>query len=116
MFGSIEPKVGNVDVTETSPDSVSIKAIANVTNPTPYTAHVPFISIHVFSNGSLVGEARAQNLDIKKGENTDITVSATWNPSLGGEEGRFQGRNLLSQYLSGYNTTITVKTHRGSIP
>lgn len=50
------------------------------------------------------------------GRNTGLVVSAIWNPSLGGDNGVKQGRELLSQYISGYNTSITVRTHRGSIP
>ena len=43
-------------------------------------------------------------------------VEAIWNPTIGGEEGREVGRELISQYLSGWNTTITVKAHGDSIP
>jgi len=39
-----------------------------------------------------------------------------WNPALGGDEGVEVGRNLLSQYLSGHNTTVTLKTHALSFP
>lgn len=116
LLGSFAPKVGNVEVTGTTPGSVSIKATANLTNPSPYSAHIPFISVHVLSNGTVVGEAMAKNLDIRHGENTNVIVLATWNPSMGGADGRTRGRNLLSQYISGYNTSITIKTHRGSFP
>lgn len=64
----------------------------------------------------MLGEARGENLDFKTGHNVNLAVAATWNPSLGGTEGVQTGRNLLSQYLSGYNTSITLRTHRGSIP
>jgi hypothetical protein len=88
----------------------------NITNPTPYSAHIPFISIHVESNGTTIGEAFAENLDIKPGNNTELSVSATWNPSMGGDKGLRRGRDLLSEYLSGYNTTVTIRTHAGTIP
>ncbi|KAK1830794.1 hypothetical protein QBC39DRAFT_353315 [Podospora conica] len=115
-LGSIAPQVGNIEVTETTPQSLSIKATVNITNPTPYSAHIPYINIHVLCNGSLLGEAWARNLDFKTGHNVNLAVSAQWNPSLGGHTGIQTGRNLLSQYLSGYNTSITIKTHRNSIP
>lgn len=108
--------MGGIEITDTTPQSISLKASVNITNPTPYSARVPWISIHVLCNGSLVGEARAENLDIKTGNNTNLVVSATWNPTLGGDDGVTKGRNLLSQYLSGFNTSITLRTHRGSIP
>lgn len=89
----------------------------NITNPTPYSAHIPFISVHVESNGTTVGEARAEGLDIAPGDNTGLEVSATWDPSaMGGEKGAQRGRDLLSEYLSGYNTSLTIRTHRGTIP
>lgn len=87
-----------------------------MTNPTPYSAHIPFISIHIQSNGTTIGEARAENLDIRAGNNTNLAVSATWNPLMSGERGAQRGRDLLSEYLSGYNTTVTIRTHRGTIP
>ena len=88
----------------------------NITNPTPYSARIPFISLHVESNGTLIGEAFAENIDVKPGNNTNLPISAVWNPSMGGEEGRQRGRNLLSEYVSGYNTSVTIRTHRDSIP
>ncbi|AEO71622.1 a551c57f-a62b-414d-9d7e-566b1074c519 [Thermothielavioides terrestris] len=116
VMGSVAPKVGRVEITDTTATSISLKASVNITNPTPYSAHIPFISIHVESNGTTIGEARAENLEVKPGNNTNLPVSATWNPSMGGKEGVQHGRELLSQYLSGYNTTVTVRTHRGSVP
>lgn len=116
MIGSLSPEVGDVRVIDTTPSSVTIQARVNATNPTPYTAHIPYINIHVLCNGSVVGEAVAKNLDISKGNNTNFLVTATWDPTLGGAKGHRIGRDLISQYLSGFNTTITVKGHRGSIP
>ncbi|KAL2015740.1 hypothetical protein VTK56DRAFT_4887 [Thermocarpiscus australiensis] len=116
ITGSAEPRVGNIEVTGTTSTAISFKATVNITNPTPYSAHIPFVSIHIQSNGTTVGEARAENLDIKSGNNTDLAVSATWNPLMGGRKGIQRGRDLLSAYLSGYNTTVTIKTHRGTIP
>jgi hypothetical protein len=52
-----------------------------------------------------------------QGNNTNILVQATWDPTtFGGEEGAKIGRELLSQYISGFNTTLTFQTHEGSIP
>lgn len=88
----------------------------NITNPTAYTAFVPAFSIQILGNNSVLGEARAQNLNLKAGHNTNLLVEATWNPSLGGDEGVEVGRNLLSQYLSGQNTTVTLRTYALSFP
>lgn len=113
---SAAPKVGSVEITDTTPTSVSLRALVNITNPTPYSAYIPFISIHVQNNGTTLGEARAEHLNLTTGNNTNLVVSATWNPSMGGSKGIQRGRNLISEYLSGYNTTVTIRTHRGTIP
>ncbi|VBB77284.1 Putative protein of unknown function [Podospora comata] len=115
--GLAEPKVGNIEILDTTPDSISLRALVNITNPTPYTAHIPFISIRFEKNGTTLGEAQAENLDLGLGNNTNIPVFARWDPILGGKkDGPKVGRELISQYLSGYNTTITIRTHAGTIP
>ncbi|KAK4119990.1 hypothetical protein N657DRAFT_666376 [Parathielavia appendiculata] len=116
LLGSAAPRVGNVEIIDTSRTSISLQALVNITNPTPYSAHIPFISIHVESNRTTIGEAFAENVDVKPGNNTNLSVSATWNPSMGGDSGLQRGRDLLSKYLSGYNTTVTIRTHSGTIP
>ncbi len=108
--------MGSIRILETTNTSISIEAMVNITNPTPYTAYISQISIHVLSNGSVVGEVRAENLDIRAGNNTNLLVGARWNPSMGGDGGAKVGRDLLSRYLSGFNTTVGLKTFRGSIP
>jgi hypothetical protein len=50
------------------------------------------------------------------GNNTNLVVKALWNPSWGGDLGVELGRDLISGYLSGFNTSVTVRTHRRSIP
>lgn len=112
----MDPKVNSIRITETSYTSVSIEALVNVTNPTDYTADIPFINIHVLSNGSLVAEATAEDLHVSTGINTNLRVTARWKPSLGGDQAVVDGRNLISSYLSGYNTTLMLKTHRESFP
>jgi hypothetical protein len=55
-------------------------------------------------------------MTITTGNNTNLVVSALWKPSVGGDLGVERGRDLLSSYISGLNTTATIRTHRGSIP
>lgn len=44
-------------------------------------------------------------------------MEATWDPTtFGGEKAAKIGRELLSQYISGFNTTLTFQTHENSIP
>lgn len=56
-------------------------------------------------------------MDVTRGNNTNILVDAVWEPyTLGGKKAKLIGRNLLSQYISGWNTTLTFVTHNGTIP
>lgn len=109
-------QVGSISIIDTTPASITLEALVNITNPTDYTAHIPYISIHVLSNNTVIGTSIARNMDIKAGNNTNIAVSATWNPSLGGKHGHKIGRDLLSQYISGFNTSVTIKMYQDSIP
>ncbi|KAL2185362.1 hypothetical protein L209DRAFT_733240 [Thermothelomyces heterothallicus CBS 203.75] len=115
-LGSTLPKFGTIQIIDTTSSSLSLQALVNVTNPTPYSAHVPFVSLFVESNGTTIGEAFARNINIKPGNNTNLTISARWSPSMGGEEGVRHGRDFLSRYISGYSTNVTLRTHRGTIP
>jgi len=75
------------------------------------------MDIHISNNGSLLGHATARNITVGPGKNTNIPVTAYWDPlTMGGKLGHTIGVELLSQYISGYNTTITVSAHEGSIP
>jgi len=96
---------------------LDFEARVNFTNPTIYTARVPFINIHVLNNGSILGYATARNINVVRGNNSNILVQATWDPTkLGDKKAQKIARDLLSQYISGYNTTLTFQTHQNSIP
>jgi hypothetical protein len=113
----LKPKVGDLKILDTSKTSLNLEACVNFTNPTEYSAQIPYINIHILSNGSILGDATARNVSVFPGNNTNILVQATWNPtSLGGKNGSKIGRELLSQYISGYNTTLTFQAHENSIP
>lgn len=101
----------------TSDTGASIQARVNFTNPTAYTATIPYFNAHIFTNGSLIGEAIAENIVLQLGNNTNNFITANWDPvSLGGEKARKASQRLLSEYLSGKNTTLELKTHSGSFP
>ena len=49
------------------------------------------------------------------GNNTNVVVEATWDPTkFGGATAAKIGRELLSQYISGFNTTLTFQVHERS--
>ena len=101
----------------TSASSLTVTALVNVTNPTEYAASIPYADIHVTKNGSLLGHATARDLHIEPGPNSNLLVHVVYNPlEMGGREAKLVGRELLSQYVSGFNTTLSLRTHAGTIP
>lgn len=115
-LSGLTPQIGNIEILHSTPTSITLEALVNITNPTEYAAHVPFISVHILCNDTLVGTASAEDLDVMAGNNTNLVVGATWDPSLGGERGLEIGRNLLSRFVSGFNISLTVRAYRESIP
>jgi hypothetical protein len=115
-IGDLKPELADIRILSTSRTSIHLEALVNITNPTPYTADIPYLNVHVVKNGSVVGEATVQNVSVTTGKNVNLHLAATWDPSMGGESGMQIGRNLLSQFLSGYNISIDIKTHCGSVP
>ena len=86
----------------TSRHSLDIEAIISFTNPTDYSATVPFFDINVLSNGTLLGNATAENISVVPGRNEDLLVFAKWDPKkLSGSIGLDKANELLSQYVSG---------------
>ncbi|KAH9223546.1 hypothetical protein DL95DRAFT_98253 [Leptodontidium sp. 2 PMI_412] len=112
-----KPQVGDLKVLSTSRTSLNLEARVNFTNPTEYSAQIPYFNIHILNNGSIIGDATANNITVTPGNNTGILVQASWDPTrFGGKKAAKIGRELLSQYISGFNTTLTFQTHKDSIP
>lgn len=96
---------------------MTIEGKVNFTNPTNYTATIPAFSIHILSNQSIIGLATISNAEVNLGNNTNLVVQVLWDPAtLGDKNSSVNARNLISQYISGWNTTLTFQTHRDSIP
>jgi hypothetical protein len=116
-LSDFKPQIGDLKILETTKASLRLQAKVNLTNPTVYSAHVPYLNIHILHNDTLVGHATAENINVVPGNNTNLLVEALWSPfDLSGRNGSEVGRNLLSQYISGYNTTLTLQTHESTIP
>ena len=101
------PTISDLKIFDSTPDALTLEAIADIVNPTDYSAHVPYVNVSILVNETRVGYAWAST-DIVPGPNS-MTVYAAWEVSK-------MGREWLSQFITGYNTSITVKTHAGSIP
>ncbi|KAG9245288.1 hypothetical protein BJ878DRAFT_502197 [Calycina marina] len=116
-MASLMPKVGNLKILGTTKSSLKLQAQVNFTNPTEYSAEVGYFNIHILNNGSIIGGATARDIFVKPGNNSNILVEATWDPAgFGGPEGARIGPEFLSQYVSGYNTTLSFQVHKDSIP
>jgi Protein of unknown function (DUF3712) len=116
-FPDMSPQIGSLEILETTTSSLVVQAKANITNPTEYSAHIPYINILILHNDTILGHVTAKDLNVVPGRNLDLLATAVWNPSeASGVDGGTVGRELLSQYVSGFNTTLTLKTHKDTIP
>ena len=101
-FKNFAPKIGSLQLLDTTPSTVLLSVLVNITNPTNYSATVPFADIQILVNGTLVGNASTEAIEVGPGFNENIPVTAKWDPShLGGEKGATVGRDFISQYISG---------------
>jgi hypothetical protein len=112
-----KPKVFDLKILDTTTSGLTLSALVNITNPTVYYANIPYVDILIRKNGSTLGHATARDLAIGPGENSNLYVTAVYDPlTNGGANATAIGRELISQYISGYNTTLTLQTHNGTLP
>lgn len=98
----IKPRLQSFKILHTTQSTVSLQATVNFTNPTPYSATIPFVDCLMLFNGSALAHMTGRELAIVPGENTGVTVEALWNPlAAGGKKGVEAGRELISSYISG---------------
>jgi hypothetical protein len=98
----VNVKVGNLSISDTSPTSLTITALVNFTNPSKYSATVPYFNINVLANGSHIGSGTVRHMEVRPGNNTNKLAEILWDPyTYGGEKGKKIGAELLSQYISG---------------
>ena len=107
-LAGFSPKVGSLEILDTTESTLTIQARVNVTNPTEYSATVPYMNINLLSNGTILGHATAKHVSVIPGPNHDILVTAIWDPKTSsGEKGLEVGKELLSQYISGQGKQST---------
>ncbi|KAJ5113377.1 hypothetical protein N7456_001911 [Penicillium angulare] len=113
----LSPQIVSLEVGETTQSSLSMLTVVNFTNPTEYSATIPFADARVLYNGTAVGHVIARNLSLVSGNNTNASIEVLWNPlGNGGLHGIEAGRALISSFISGDNTSVTIETYAGSIP
>ncbi|KAE8353904.1 hypothetical protein BDV28DRAFT_132167 [Aspergillus coremiiformis] len=113
----LSPRIESIELGPTTESSLAMKARVNVTNPSAYSASVPFVDLTLMYNQTKVAHVTARDLMIVPGVNSGIYADFQWNPlALGGPAGVTAGQDMLSQYVSGYNTSVTIRSHKGTIP
>ncbi|RSL98536.1 hypothetical protein CEP52_010269 [Fusarium oligoseptatum] len=112
-LSKLNPQVGEIEIIETSETGVQMKGFVNITNPTPYTAVVPYFNIHILHDGQVLGEAISRNVDFGQGVNTNLLVHAIWDPTRT-HKGSIPSIPLIGDALSKIN--VTLPTPRIRIP
>jgi hypothetical protein len=98
----LKPRVESLDIVHTTQSSVHVEAIVNFTNPTPYSATIPYVDVLLLSNGTTLAHLSGRAMSVVPGNNTGVSVMAVWNPLAFGEDaGVIAGRDFLSNYVSG---------------
>lgn len=98
--GGFTHEVGEISVVKTTPDMLTMKAEVTITNPTDYYASMPRVDAELFVNGTRMGMAYGGG-NIVPGKN-HISSFVEWEKTAIGAE-------FLSQFISGYNVSLTIK-------
>ncbi|KAJ5614311.1 hypothetical protein N7528_007965 [Penicillium herquei] len=113
----LHARIVSLEVVETNDSSLSVLTRVNFTNPTEYSATIPFADALVLSNNTALAHVIARNFSLVPGDNTNVAVEFSWDPLRnGGLDGIEAGQALISSFISGSNTSVTIQVHQGSIP
>ncbi|KAJ9319436.1 hypothetical protein DTO271D3_205 [Paecilomyces variotii] len=116
-LSDINPRVESLKLLHTTETSVLVQAMVNFTNPTKYAAMIPLADVLLSYNGTGVAHLIMRNVSVVPGSNSGVPLELLWNPfDSNGTDGIAAGRDMLSQYVSGMNTTVTLQSHEGTIP
>ncbi|KAJ5172436.1 hypothetical protein N7492_005029 [Penicillium capsulatum] len=116
-IGHLHPRVVSLQMAESTESSLFVSTKVNFTNPTEYSATIPLVDVLMIYNGTTIAHVLARDISVVPGNNTNVSIEFAWSPSeYGGRRGIENGRALLSSYISGANTTVTLQTHKGTIP
>ncbi|RMZ75688.1 hypothetical protein DV738_g5328, partial [Chaetothyriales sp. CBS 135597] len=100
------PGISNIAIYDSTADVLVLQAVANITNPTEYSAHIPHVNVSIVANNTIIGYAWAA-ADIVPGPNQVVVYVSFDHTTV--------GQKWLSQFVSGENTTLTIRTHAGSV-
>ena len=101
-FEDLGLQIGQLALSQTTKSSVSLTAMVSFTNPTNYSASLPYADVNLSWNHTLLGHATVKDIDIHPGRNTNVGLQAVWNPQhQSGSTGVECSRELISRYVSG---------------
>lgn len=101
-LGRLNPRVISLRLGDTTESSMTVSTLVNFTNPTQYSATIPFVDLLILYNDTTVGHIAAQNLSIVAGNNSHVPIDFLWCPlDSSGDHGVEAGRALFSSYISG---------------
>lgn len=110
------PKVNGITISDTTTQSITLGINLSFENPTPWEAIVPYMSVHIAHGGFVIGNASIAGGRVMAGINS-LSIVAIWDPQdHGGHEAEEVGKRLAGEYISGRNTTITIRPHANSLP
>lgn len=113
----LNPRVVSLELRNTTETSLYVSTQMNFTNPTDYSAKIPFVDVLMLYNETALAHIVARNVTVIPGHNANVSIDFSWSPlDIGGADGKQAGRSLISSIASGLNTTVTIKTHQGTIP
>lgn len=108
LFDHLNLHVGSFSLNNSTESSLSAAIEVNFTNPTSYSATIPFVDFSVSYNGSSVAHITARDIGVQPGNNSNIPVELYWSPlEMNGTVGVEAGRNLISSYISGVLSQMT---------
>jgi hypothetical protein len=94
--------VVSLQLGDTTESSMVVSTLVNFTNPTQYSATVPFIDLLILYNNTAVAHITTHNLSVVPGNNSYVPFDFFWCPSTSsGIDGVEAGRALFSSYISG---------------
>lgn len=116
-IAALNIRVSNLSIIGTTPTSMTMQVHVNMTNPSNYSATIPFFSINILVNNTVLGQALIKDMHVTPGNNSNLIATALWDPfTNSGPHGRAVGSEMLSQYISGFNTSVTLQAHKRTIP
>lgn len=100
------PKVNEVVIVDTTPQSVTLQIGLSINNPTPWEAVVPYMNVNITHNNMVLGNASISNVHVLPGNN-NVSVWAVWDPRThGGAKAEETGAELIGKYVSGKNRPL----------